>query len=136
MSTPLTNQSPPGLTVDDLAAKLAEASANGYGTWLTCVSYRPASPAIGPSPAMPVTDASLGFDWNYGKVFLTTQKLLGADEESLDTVRKRGENLASTHYLAQRILEKDGLSDEDRVTQLKALFARKKPRAPTPVRKR
>lgn len=122
-----------GLTVDALATQLAEISENGYGAWRTGVMYRPATPSIGGSPAMPVMNTALGFDWNRGTVFLNTLRMLGADAESLAKVRKRGDSLASTHFFAQRILEKEGLTDEERVKQLKVLFERRKPVAPAPV---
>jgi hypothetical protein len=123
-------QPQPGLTVDELAAKMGELSAHGYGAARTCVMYRGAMPAIGPSSSMPVTGASPGIDWNDGTVYLHTQKMLGADDESLERVRKRGNELASKLFNAQSILTREGLSDEERVTQLKALLEYRRPAAP------
>jgi hypothetical protein len=134
MSTPDTTVQPePGLTVDELAARLAEISSTGKGDWRTGVTYRAVTPSLTGTPVMPVTGATAGFDWTRGRVLLATQRTLSADADSVQSVSKRADKLSSTLYLAQRIINKAELTDAERIAQLKTLFERKLQETPAPV---
>jgi hypothetical protein len=112
----------PGLTVDELCAQLTEISQAGGGTQKAYVPYKPGTPTIGPSAAMPVVKAATGFDWNRGRVFIQTAKILGDDDDSLERLRKKAQQLSNKHYLAQRVLKNDALTDSERVQALRKLF--------------
>ncbi|MEX3983983.1 hypothetical protein AB4Y45_33900 [Paraburkholderia sp. EG287A] len=124
----------PGLTVDELRAQLGEISAAGGGAEKTFVQFRAASPRIGPSAAMPVTQATSGFDWNKGRVFISTAQMLTADDAELDLVRKHAQRLSNKQFLAMRVLAEDGLTDEERVRRLRKLFEPAPVEAPSRVR--
>lgn len=80
--------------------------------------YHSARVTMGPSPAMPVTGASAGIDWNHGKVFVHTKEQLAAPSAELEAVRKRFDEMAYKLSCARRILLSTS-PEAERIEQLK-----------------
>jgi hypothetical protein len=111
-----------GLSVLELAERLNAMCAAGQGDQPAVIAFDPGYTIMGGRPTVAITDASAGFDWDQGKVFLHTAKRLGPAGESLAKLHVQLDMLSAARYRAQRVLENPALLDTERVARLRELF--------------
>lgn len=95
---------PTPVTVDAAWEALSALRADGRGDWILAVRYDPGRDTMGPLPAKPVTGLFNGFDWDDGKVLLTTATPLGPGGEELIRLREQLRKAQAQVFQLQRDL--------------------------------
>lgn len=94
-----------GITVTDLHEITRRLREQGLGDWLIKVPYTPGQVTVGATPAAPVTDANIGFDWNRGTVMLTPAVELGPANPDFAKLHRMLDEKAGQLYRAASILK-------------------------------
>lgn len=94
------------MTVSELKNLLDQLIANGHGDDAVAIPYTPVQASMGSRAAVFVTNASVGFDWDNGRVFLQPSQEIGLPmaailEHTKQTERKMGKILMLTRYLGR-----------------------------------
>ncbi len=86
------------------------------------VPYTPPFITVGATPCVEILGASLGFDWDHGKLFLHPSKPLGVAGQEYELARTRVNEMSSKLAQIASMLRREDLPAQERLDRAKALL--------------
>lgn len=112
------------MTVQSALHALQSLQERGLGALPLVIKYESGKVAIGAAPSTFITGIHAGFDWDSGKVIISTDIPLGVAGDELAAVKKSGDKMAGQVYRVRKILKSD-LSAEEKLKNISAVMERK-----------